>query len=626
MYFVLPESGLQKNFFRFFATLVVSLFLFSCEYEPRDVYMRTVNKNVSPPVIQMVELNLREDTIFLFDNQLVKFKFASDGQEIQYITCAIDSELIFQGTSQSGNFFLEYGILSAGVHDLSISVYTHTGTNSIADLVDAESFVSSKSWKLIVSRGDYSVIRHQVVNGMLQLSWPEYGMPDFDKFLIFRVPGTYPYSIDKPIYIGSATSNSYIDPIYVGQPINYKIVVRTRDGLTVPWGTLILPIDYPALRYRMNEYGHRIMSWDPCKYYNAVDSIIITDNSGKNWYAGNSLDTTVNLGLGTFLKDYLFMMSFYPHRVDSLKEYQDHIRHNYYASLHAIYGKKFTASEKMVSYFIPFGKNKFLYKIEDLGLREYNVKQEMEIHEFLPDQTICSDFSFINPKSSQSGNYLLFGAGCNRLVLNAGDYSSKIIPLPPTFIGYTDYAISDSGIAVLGEYNNSDVYLYDLKKQLYVDTLPCAPNAQRIDFKISSGSEYFTFKDDRFRIMRNENHTFTQTWSTGNPSIVTFFRFNPGISDQALIGMGDYACSIVNCNNGSYLKQYSVNKGTTLLDVDFAGNRFLSIYNYQLQVRSLTDGSVLWSVYLESSQIYSRFILFENAIVSSAGFFINFKL
>ena len=51
--------------------LLLAVFLQSCEYNPLDVYERPVTKDVTPPQIQTLILDINYDTIFLYPEPCV---------------------------------------------------------------------------------------------------------------------------------------------------------------------------------------------------------------------------------------------------------------------------------------------------------------------------------------------------------------------------------------------------------------------------------------------------------------------------------------------------------------------------------------------------------------------------
>ncbi|MGD0755845.1 MAG: hypothetical protein ABR927_12375, partial [Bacteroidales bacterium] len=98
--------------------LLFAVLLQSCEYNPMEVYERPVTKDVSPPQIQTLVLNINYDTIFLYPEKIINFRFSSSNQEIKMVRFVIDNDPQFTVNSDNGTFDLTYGTLSDGMHTL----------------------------------------------------------------------------------------------------------------------------------------------------------------------------------------------------------------------------------------------------------------------------------------------------------------------------------------------------------------------------------------------------------------------------------------------------------------------------------------------------------------------------
>ena len=86
--------------------LLFAVFLQSCEYNPVDVYERPVTKDVTPPQIQTLILDINYDTIFLYSEKIINFRFSSSNQEIKMVRFVIDNDPKFTVYSDNGTFDL----------------------------------------------------------------------------------------------------------------------------------------------------------------------------------------------------------------------------------------------------------------------------------------------------------------------------------------------------------------------------------------------------------------------------------------------------------------------------------------------------------------------------------------
>ncbi len=137
----------MKSFLKlFFYTCFCSVFLYSCEYEPTELYEPKVNKDIAPPEIQTVQLNLNDDTLFLYSSKQINFQFQSNSsQKIVAVKFYLDNTLLNTVNSNAGSFDLNYYQLSKGIHKLKIELYAKSGTGSIADNLGLEAFVLSSN-------------------------------------------------------------------------------------------------------------------------------------------------------------------------------------------------------------------------------------------------------------------------------------------------------------------------------------------------------------------------------------------------------------------------------------------------------------------------------------------------
>jgi hypothetical protein len=91
--------------------IVILLFtmvsFYSCEYETDKVYERTVDRSVEPPEIIVVDLDLEEDTIYLFKESGFTFRFTSSNQEITTVRVTIDGTQVTVFNSGQGYYLLD---------------------------------------------------------------------------------------------------------------------------------------------------------------------------------------------------------------------------------------------------------------------------------------------------------------------------------------------------------------------------------------------------------------------------------------------------------------------------------------------------------------------------------------
>jgi hypothetical protein len=126
------------------------LVLASCEYEPSGEYSPDIKKPQSAPPL-LVDLNAAGDTILIDVFSVLEFRFQTEDKELHWMKYCIGNQCE-TGNSNAGIYTIHMGAhnVMPGKFDLTIEVFTATGTGSIADVLGAEGFLYSKKFTLIV--------------------------------------------------------------------------------------------------------------------------------------------------------------------------------------------------------------------------------------------------------------------------------------------------------------------------------------------------------------------------------------------------------------------------------------------------------------------------------------------
>ncbi len=260
---VLPLAlpGIKTGIFSLFTAL---LFLPSCEYDTDQVYNRTVDKNTTAPVIGMVELHLEGDTVYVYGSTDFNFSFTSSDQEIIGAGFSVDGADSLFVQSDNGQFRYRTAYLTPGQHTLKLDLYTHSGSSSIADILNYESYQFSKTWVLILVNDYYTYYEENVSNGYLKLIFPKYRNPDLTEYVISR------FIIDSFREVGRVTIPEFTDSTYVGEGGSYRVQVNTSSGDRISWGEANLNSDLPQVRYYNIPGSGNFVTWDRSKFFNAA--------------------------------------------------------------------------------------------------------------------------------------------------------------------------------------------------------------------------------------------------------------------------------------------------------------------------------------------------------------------
>lgn len=267
--------------------VLFSPFFYSCEFETDKVYDRKVDKDVEPPEITVVDLDLESDTIYLFNGRNISFRFTSSNQKINIVRFNVDGNETAVYSTGEGIFLLDYGNMNEGEHTLVLEVVTSSGTNSIADILGAEGYVFSKKWVLNVYKDYNTKLDTRVKNGCLNFSWEKYPVPDFKEYIIYREISYY-----EKIEVGRTTSLEFTDCSYVGEGGKYFVEVLKKDWQLFSWGYVELNQELPVLSFIATVDNEYTIRWSKSKYYNAVDIFQLSANTGYGWNFVNVKETS----------------------------------------------------------------------------------------------------------------------------------------------------------------------------------------------------------------------------------------------------------------------------------------------------------------------------------------------
>jgi hypothetical protein len=581
---------MKKKYIEIHLLLVLVLLLNSCEFEPKGVYEPSVNRNVDPPKIQTVDLNLNSDSIYLYTSMTVKFRFRSDNQDIKAVRFLIDGGEKGLFYNNNGEFFISSNELTEGRHTLVIEIYTYSGTGSIADKVGAEGFVASKSWDLVMDKNFNPTTTSDIRNGFLYITWTKFRATNFKEYVIYKCD--YLYSEKE---IGRSLIPEFVDRTYVGEDAHYRIKVKTTDDLELMVYYLNLPTDLPELHFTVDSLNHYAIKWGKSHYYNAVDTFLFlkgafNDNYKRIGYTVNPEDTAYNITGFCFGDIVSLKLRLVPKKENVL--YCPESYSGYETSTHTQLGFPFPY-RRYFSDFSPVKEDEFAY-ISDLDtIIRYSVSQKCVIDKFGCHSSACDPCDIDNLRVSPSGKYLSARVGCwgspfFTLSDNLDSYFTRNLDYLEGSSNYSPIPVSDSGTLLLHDYNGN-LYLYDFNtstvKGQYINNL-----VSPIGLKISVEGDYFFAKDDSLRLIRFNSSEFKTVWKTNKPDNVKLFEFasaNPGL----VIFWNGLVFSVKRCEDLSTVYEFPLNED--LQDVDSYNNEILTYVTGHLYVRSLIYGSLL---------------------------------
>jgi hypothetical protein len=169
-----------------------------------------------------------------------------------------------------------------GVYQITMKIFTSTGTGSLADQIHEEAFQYEFAWTLIVVKDFYGMTA-SVEDGFLKLDWGEY----FGSDLIF-------YAVDIGYHSGyRCDSSEYIAKGQIGMKEDYGCSARTSSGSIIQFGYISVPNEFPEIKLAETDSGTYYIHWSMPKYYNAIESIRIEEEIFTSTTWANEVVKTV---------------------------------------------------------------------------------------------------------------------------------------------------------------------------------------------------------------------------------------------------------------------------------------------------------------------------------------------
>ena len=588
--------GLSKA--KAFFVFVLMLFS-SCLYEPFDVYENPVNINPTAPEIDILELNLSVDTLWIYEDQILNYHFKSfnEKQRILGLNIYIDGVIRDSVMSDNGSFYILQSALSEGKHTMNIVLYTKSGTGSIADRLDAEAMLLSKEWVIIA---DYSkkIVTHTIENGYLKLHWDKYKNPDLKSYRIQ--------------YSATTENNYYVDSLYFGAEKTFYVDIVKTDGSITRWGSLDMDENIPKLEFKIADDNTYYFTWTKSPYYNAVKYRYELNNSDDmsrpngSYYGFKNANDTVYFSNMHFSDYFNFTLHTLPKNLTE------------YASDYMIYPRSYMLQ----------------YAGEPANIRDYTtytsadtltaLDNENVYKYFLGGETVSvdpimqSNFSFLAPiQVSPRGKYLIGicsvtnGAEKKYFAKNLSTGDVFYMDFVETNYNYNDYLsmrISDNGIGFFQTATSE--FSFDFKNNIKIASRTISsPQDYLYIFRISPDGKHVmtsSLADEAIVDVYNiSGSNFNKLYSI--ESDATKWQFNP-TDPNMITSVKDNTLSVIQCEPYVLLRTIEFASDEVFMNIDYFNNEILSINANQFIIRSLNDGNVLKRI----AKRPERYYLYEN--------------
>jgi hypothetical protein len=483
--------------------------LFSCEFEPTgEYYLEEIEKPDSPPTLN-IDLSL-EDTsdIIFYDNYNITISFKNNDVAIKEVYFYLDDRQI--NTSYDNGAYIGYFNIYESEyntsHKFKIEIYTSSGSNSLADDLDAETYIfTSREWTFIYKDPDPYIIPQQ--NGFIELSpmgaelsWVKYeGITfDFHKYLIEKEGS------DLSVLINDT---SFIDRSYIGERTIYHIYLTDLAGNKLLWAsTQQVEKDIPELQLTDSNM-QMALSWSESRFVNNIKEYqikyqVLNSNSWEELGSFSNETTSIILKdhmVFEWLTRYQFIIEPIPVEPVSVPEPTPMFT-------------DYSHSHIMTMAFPSFAFNE-VYGVNSKGMVYLDASTVNLHHPLSNEKSELIDY-LPGPKdgaaNSPDGNYFIVSTSEYELTLYSVDpfIELKIISLQGLTNSIRNMQITNNGIASF--ITEDFLVIYDMINEKYILNETKESTLYKFIFSSIDGQHFIIHEKDNAEIYKYANGNFQQ--------------------------------------------------------------------------------------------------------------------
>jgi len=250
---------------KLFLLIIPLICLTGCEYE----LTKEFNVDISKPADShpfTLDLNTLEDTVLIYGKVNFNYNFETGNLLIKSIDFTIGDKLIGNATSHSGVLTVNAGDFTAGIYKLKATMYTNSGTKSIADELGAEGYKVEKEWIIQIENSYQPTIKNPVVSrtneGFLKISWDKCRAFNFDSYNLY-LPS------NGKVVITNRNITSIVDSMYIGgyNSVMMNVKLNTADGFIFSNDVFtIITTPYPEVKFEKVGFDNLRVYWNRSKY------------------------------------------------------------------------------------------------------------------------------------------------------------------------------------------------------------------------------------------------------------------------------------------------------------------------------------------------------------------------
>ncbi|MCY1718780.1 hypothetical protein OU798_00395 [Prolixibacteraceae bacterium Z1-6] len=580
-------------YLRLTIALCCVIFLFSgCRFTPGDIDFVELEKPEEPE-LEIVELSLDRDTIFLTYYQDIQFHFSAGQHNVIQVGILIDGEEKYTRSNYKDMFTVLAADLDEGIHKLSFSVITNSNSGSIADLLGYEGFqFISNEWTLVCLKNDRmaNFSKLETKNGKLELSWEPHEKVNFKRYRITKRRNDYSGAI-KEYY---TTEPYFIDEAYVGEKAHYDVYTEyySSDDYYFQWAMFDIENTLPEIKIRTTATGQFEIYWtnnnfvEAIKNYRLINLVTPADTVTLQESLPNENNSYL-IANGLFADEINYKLVVVPKHPENPFNNDEVYYHS--KSYDGLIGEQ-TFSYNQVS---SIDADEMLVR-KDNYIYRYSINTENALDSLTYNWENCH-VAYSGFTLSPQGIYFTTHESCNNnlVLMNPGNLKSyQSYPVSHVLTGgmqFSSMPVSDNGIVVVKDYER--VSVYDVLNDNVIASYES--NAYIGGLGISSNGNYFYVQTSQLDFYKIANNTLESVWQSppAYNYIYSFFKYDPQNPENIILHDGE---SLYHKNAADFttLKSFAL-KEELILNIDFPSRKLLAYSEDYLSVYSIDTGELL---------------------------------
>lgn len=287
----------MKKLFYLLAALSGCFFQF-CTYSPNGEHFEEVDPT---PKVEGASITLgdNEDTLRVHGTMQVHYSLNLPHLKLYQAHFLLNGKSFYSTKNLTGSFTLDSESIPDGVHELKVLLNTTTGTNSLADKLEAEQLELYQTWKVLVDNAPPSKVKItgvEILDGRLRVRWEQYKRMGAKSFMLFK----HDLATYYPLYITSFTSpdsTAWVDHSYLGGKVGYSIVVRDDKGRSTAGDVFPFEVPIPQIKsyqFYNNEQDLRV-HFSAARLYRNFNDYMLNGYTGPYDSDARNLLRTTNL-------------------------------------------------------------------------------------------------------------------------------------------------------------------------------------------------------------------------------------------------------------------------------------------------------------------------------------------